>query len=182
MLVINLFAGPGCGKSTLASFIYYKLKTLGYNAELVSEYAKELTWEENFDKLSDQLYVTAKQNRKLNRLLNKVDVVVTDSPLLLGNHYSVPEYLGGTFEPMVYNLFNSYNNLNILLNRVKSYHAKGRTQSEAEAKNIDIQIKQMLDINSYEYLSANGSEDGINSIFDLIINKVEEEVCSLKKQ
>lgn len=174
MIVINLFAGPGCGKSTLASYIFYLLKKDGYNAELVTEYAKELTWEENFDKLSDQLYVTSKQNRKLSRLKNKVDIVVTDCPLLLGIHYATPEYIGGHFEPMVYSLFETYNNFNIFLERVKPYHKVGRTQTEDEARNIDKSIKKILDEHNYKYITTEGSSVGIDKIYKDIVSLLEE--------
>ena len=42
-VVINLFGGPGCGKSTGAAYVFSKLKMLGVNAELTSEYAKDKT-------------------------------------------------------------------------------------------------------------------------------------------
>lgn len=171
MKVINLFGGPGIGKSTLASYLFYKLKSDGYNAELVSEYAKELTWEENFDKLSDQLYVTAKQNRRLHRLEDKVDVVVTDCPILLGINYATPEYIGGTFVPMVYSLFDSYDNLNISLERVKPYMPKGRTQTESEARIIDRNIKQIL--SPYEYISCDGWDIGIDNIYNIIKDQLD---------
>lgn len=170
MKVINLFGGPGIGKSTFASYLFYKLKSEGYNAELVSEYAKELTWEENFDKLSDQLYVTAKQNRRLNRLKNKVDVVVTDCPILLGINYSTPSYIGGFFVPMVFSLFESYTNINIVLDRVKPYVNEGRTQTEEEARNIDWNIRQL--ISPYEHLSCKGTTEDIDKIFEAIKDKL----------
>lgn len=170
MKVINLFGGPGIGKSTLASYLFYKLKSEGYNTELVSEYAKELTWEENFDKLSDQLYVTAKQNRRLHRLEDKVDVVVTDCPILLGINYATPEYIGGTFVPMVYSLFESYDNINIVLNRTKPYIAKGRTQSKDEAIKIDENIANIL--SPYKSLNCDGTGEGINELYPTILTEI----------
>ena len=46
-IVVNLFAGPGAGKSTGATYIFSKLKMLGIDAEYVSEFAKDKVWEEN---------------------------------------------------------------------------------------------------------------------------------------
>ena len=37
-LVINLIGGPGCGKSTVASGLFYALKKLQVNAELSLEW------------------------------------------------------------------------------------------------------------------------------------------------
>lgn len=46
MIVINLFGEPGAGKSTGAAYVFAMLKMNGVNAELVTEYAKDITWEE----------------------------------------------------------------------------------------------------------------------------------------
>ena len=54
MVVINLFGGPGCGKSTAASYIFSKLKMLGINAELATEFAKDKTWEGNMKAITCQ--------------------------------------------------------------------------------------------------------------------------------
>lgn len=164
MIVVNLFGGPGIGKSTQASYLFYRLKECQINVELVSEYAKELTWEKNFDKLTDQLYVSAKQNRRLKRLDGKVDVVVTDSPLLLGIHYATPKFIGGTFEPMVHQLFKGYDNFNVLLTRCKQYKTEGRNQTEEEAINIDSDVRSLLNDHNYQYITVPGNCDGMEVV------------------
>ena len=57
---------------------------------------------------------------------NEVDIVITDSPLLLSAFYNTNPVLGEPFNDVVANVFHSYNNINYLLARVKPYHAKGR--------------------------------------------------------
>ena len=47
MLVVNLFGTPGAGKSTGAAYIFSNLKMRGINAELVTEFAKDMVWEDN---------------------------------------------------------------------------------------------------------------------------------------
>ena len=42
MIVVNLFAGPGSGKSTTCAGLFSKLKLAGIYCEMVLEYAKEL--------------------------------------------------------------------------------------------------------------------------------------------
>ena len=42
MLVVNLFGVPGAGKSTGAAYVFSKLKMKGINAELVTEFAKDI--------------------------------------------------------------------------------------------------------------------------------------------
>ena len=68
------------------------MKLEGLNVELVTEYAKDMTWEGRGNILEDQLYMLAKQNRRLSRLQDKVDFAMTDSPLFLGLAYSKPDY------------------------------------------------------------------------------------------
>lgn len=43
--VINLFGGPSAGKSTLAAGVFYNLKCMGINCELITEYPKDKVWE-----------------------------------------------------------------------------------------------------------------------------------------
>ena len=74
-LIVNLIGGPGSGKSTCASGIFYQLKKLGINCELALEFAKDKVWEESIKTLDDQFYIFGKQYHKLFRLMDKVDVI-----------------------------------------------------------------------------------------------------------
>ena len=46
----------------------------------MTEFAKDLTWENRQNTLENQLYVFAEQHHRVNRLKKQVDVVITDSP------------------------------------------------------------------------------------------------------
>ena len=59
----------------------------GVNAELVTEFAKDKVWEESKAVFQNQQYIFGKQYFRLTRLEGKVDVVVTDSPILLSAYY-----------------------------------------------------------------------------------------------
>jgi hypothetical protein len=144
------------------------LKSEDFNAEYVTEYAKDLVWEERYAQLSDQLFVTAQQNRRLGRLLGKVAVVVTDSPLLLGLNYAPPEYLGNTYAAMVHELHRGYSNLNIVLSRQTEYRPHGRVQTEAEALALDTAIRGMLDRNGYPYHVVPGRFGGLGQAMQLV--------------
>ena len=90
-VIINLIAGPGAGKTTCAWEIAEKLKKQGYIAEYVSEIAKEYVWEERFDLLDGSLVhqkaLLDMQKHRIDRLIGKVDFVVTDAPLVLNSLY-----------------------------------------------------------------------------------------------
>ena len=60
MLVVNLFGVPGAGKSTGAAYVFSKLKMKGINAELVTEFAKDIVWENNSRGLKNQEYIFGK--------------------------------------------------------------------------------------------------------------------------
>jgi hypothetical protein len=171
-VVVNLFGGPGTGKSTTASGVFYHLKRDNRNVELVQEYAKDLTWEKAESKLEDQLYITAKQNRRMWRLRNKVDVIVTDSPLLLGIHYAAPDYFPNYYEKLVWEVYNSYSNINIFLNRKKPYNPVGRNQTEDQAKEIDCMIKAQLDQHNVPYTELDADEHAVENITKLIKERV----------
>lgn len=133
MLVVNLFGAPGSGKSTGAAYIFSKLKMLGVNAELVTEYAKDKVWEENEAVFKNQAYIFGKQYFRMSRLCGKVDVVVTDSPLLLSSFYNSCDLLGEEFDTLVNNVFKSFDNINVFIYRVKEYNTAGRFQSEKDS-------------------------------------------------
>lgn len=161
MKIINFFAGPGCGKSTISAGLFYKMKTLEYKVELVQEYAKDMTYEKRSNILEDQLYVFAKQARRLERLKGHVDYVITDSPLLLSIVYNTKSEI---LNELIEETFNSYTNINFLLNRTKKYQTYGRNQTEEEAKEIDLKIAKMLIEKRYCYYNIDADETAIDKI------------------
>ena len=165
MKVINLFAGPGVGKSTAAAGLFHLMKLQGKNVELVSEYAKDMVWENRHNILTDQLYMFAKQRRRIARLEDSVDFVATDSPLLLFLVYASKEY-PPSWTQLVLDLWNGYENLNFRLQRVKPYAQVGRTQNEDEARQIDDLVRKVLDANAVRYTSLSGDADAPRKILE----------------
>ncbi len=167
MKIISLFGGPGTGKSTTAAGLFALMKHEGCKVELVLEYAKEMTYERRDNVLSDQLYMLAKQNRRLERLKDHgLDWAITDSPLLLGLVYAHPLYLRGTnFREFILQLYDTYDNINIFLKRIKSYSEIGRNQSEEEAKAFDVIIKDTLNINAIYYEEVVADRDAAARIY-----------------
>lgn len=170
MKVINLFGGPGTGKSTVASDLFAYMKWNNMSVELINEYAKELTWEKHHNILNDQLYVLANQNRKLERLRGQVDYVIADSPIIMGLVYVPPNYFKG-YETLIGGVWNSYDNINIFLNRLKPYHPIGRKQNEEEAISLDKKIKLLLDITGSKYIEVPGDQGAKHKIADYVFNR-----------
>ena len=168
MLVINLWAGPGAGKSTTAAGLFFKLKSNGVNSEYVQEYAKAVTWEKRVNLLSDQLYILAKQNRSLERLRNQVDVVVTDSPVLLGLNYTLPDYYPIHFKNFTREVWDSYTNLNFVIQREKVYQPIGRNQTEQQARELDQKIITFLNDQDIPYTLVPGNTDAPDVIFKYV--------------
>jgi len=140
MRVINLFGGPGCGKSTTAAGLFYRLKMeQQFKVELVREYAKDLVYAGTLGRvLPAELLIEQYKRQKV--LDGKVDLIITDSPLLLPLFYRRDTVVTTMAEA----LFNEFDNMNYLLVRSKVYEPYGRRQSEESARAIDSKIHEYL--------------------------------------
>ena len=166
MIVVNLFAGPGSGKSTTCAGVFAKLKLAGVNCEMALEYAKDKVWEESYKILDDQIYVFGKQLHRIFRLKDKVDVVITDSPLPLSIYYDKSE--NPYFSKLVMNQFNQFENINFFIDRDNTYNTKGRMQTLEEAKAIDVAIYSLLNENNIPYYEV-PKETAVEEIFNEIM-------------
>lgn len=180
MIVINMFAGPGAGKSSCAADLFAYMKWMGCNVELIDEYAKQLSWEKNFTILEDQLYVMASQNRKLWRLRNQVDYVITDSPTILAPLYAPEGYLSNYFEKLTHESFQSYDNINFLLEREKPFNPVGRHHTEEQSKQKDEEIRNMLNIYGYDYYTIPANPNAKYEIYSRIASKVAMDVFEVE--
>jgi hypothetical protein len=167
MKVINLFAGPGAGKSTTAAGLFYKMKREGLAVELVTEYAKDKVYEGHLGCLEDQIYIFGKQQRRLSRLVGHVEYAVTDSPLLLSVLYNKTE--SKSFLDLVKEVFNKYDNRNFFIVRDKEYQQIGRTQTEIEARELDEKMKTILFHNSIRTEAILGNGWAVDNIYDYIM-------------
>ncbi|GJE18772.1 hypothetical protein [Methylobacterium marchantiae] len=142
--VINIWAAPGVGKSTTAAGLYYHMKQLGCSVELVTEFAKDLTWERNMTGLQNQLAILGEQDHRLRRLEGKVEFAITDSPLPLGIAYLTPEYDEMGLDDAILNAYGRYRNFDYLLARVKPYRTEGRNQTQHEALVLDATVMDLF--------------------------------------
>ena len=167
-VVVNLWGGPGCGKSTTMARLFSELKVQGYNVEMVSEFAKDLVYEKRDETMKDELYIFAKQNHRLFRVKDKVDIIVTDRPLPLTCVYDkVYGKNDKSLHELVRNTFKEYNNINIFLKfNEKNYKKEGRLQEKSEALDLHEKIMQEMFKDEKYYLTTenNKIEDMINYI------------------
>lgn len=181
-LVVNLFGTPVAGKSTGAAYIFSELKMRGINAELVTGFAKDKVWENNDEVFKNQAYIFGKQSYKMSRCRDKVDVIITDSPLPLSIFYNHDEVLGEDFNRTVMNVFNSYNNINFLLLRTKPYNPNGRMQTEAESDTLKVPMVNLLNEREVPYTEVNGDIGGYEQIINNIVYELDylrhkDEIC-----
>lgn len=166
MIVINLFAGPGSGKSTTCAGVFSKLKLAGVNCEMALEYAKDKVWENSLDVLDDQIYVFGKQLHRLNRLKGKVDVIITDSPILLSIIYN--KEASNYLDDLVIEQFHKFNNLNYYVVRDESFNPKGRVQNHEESMEKDDQIKTLLNEHNISYTTVY-KHNSVDTIVDEVM-------------
>ena len=168
-IVVNLAGAPGAGKSTGAATIFAALKKAGVNAELVTEFAKDKTWEHNITALGCQEYVFGKQSYRLRRCREDVDVIVTDSPLPLSLIYNTNPALDHHFTEVVLSVFNTYDNINFFVNRVKPYNPKGRNQTEKESDLLSPLIKNLFDTHNISYTEIDGDDEGYDKVVSMVL-------------
>jgi hypothetical protein len=102
--------------------------------------------------MKDEIYLFAKQNHRLFRVNGKVDVIITDHPLILSVMYNDRYGSGGEeLDQLIMKEFSKYNNFTALLYRIHEYNPIGRVQTEEEANEIAKSIKTFLDKNEIEY-------------------------------
>lgn len=167
--VINLYGAPGVGKSTTAAGVFSQLKLHDVNAELITEFAKALTWEKRKFTLENQLYIFAKQQHHQWKVNNQVEVMVTDSPLLLTLIYGQGSE---AWNKLVKETFGQFDNRNYFILRDKPYNPVGRNQTEEESYLISKAIKSLLDGYHIPYETMKGNWLAINKITNQVLTEL----------
>ncbi len=165
-IVVNFGGAPGVGKSTYAALLFSRLKELKIDCELCPEFAKQLVWEMRYETFKDEQYIFSKQAHAQFRLNGKVDVIVTDRPLILTCYYAKDDK---ALCDLCYDRYMQYNNLTYLLQRVKDYNPNGRNQSEDEARQMDKDIKDMLDKYNISYKTIPGEAASVDIVIKDIL-------------
>lgn len=172
LTAINFFPGPGVGKSTLALGLTHIMKKNGYNVEFVSEVAKEFVYDKRGDMFFEQDFILAEQHRRLRSLLKGgVEYAVMDGPLLLSHFYTgvnFPE----EFHKWVDIVFNSFTNINLVVERKHSYNPHGRNETEEQSNKVNENIVAYLDGHGVEYTTVD-STIFASDLFELVKEKID---------
>lgn len=166
--VINLYGGPSSGKSTMAHKLMGWMKDKRMNVECALEYPKDLVWENSLELIDDQLHIFGEQNRRIHRLIDKVDYVITDCPIFMTLAYLEQSHKKfdncrddweEAFKSLVYFTYIQYDNVNFVVRRNgRKYITAGRLQDEYSAVKKDFDIMNLLDSYDifYEYVNTLG--------------------------
>lgn len=138
-LLIDFYGGPSSGKSTtsLALTSLLKIYLDQYSGstkrvEYVSEAAKSHVWESGTLMLGNQARLFGEQYRRLHMLADKVDIIVSDSPLWLCEHYGRRDlYPQPAWAEVIRAHYAAFQTLPILVNRVGRFETSGRVHDEA---------------------------------------------------
>ena len=168
--VINLFGSSGSGKSTTALGLTYMLRLKGYKAEYVSEYAKDLVAEDSTHKLRHQLYVFAKQLKRVDVLLNKgIDYIITDSPTLLSYFYGEKFQVNlEGFKELVLSSFKSTPQINIFLKRTLPFDENLRLQTQEESDQDSKDLMSMLNLLNVSFIEFPSTSSCVRDIISHI--------------
>jgi hypothetical protein len=153
--VINLFGGPGSGKTNTCSALHNALKSEGRSIEQSLEHPKELMYEDRYKNrrpsLYEEVWFFGEQCRRLTIYLGNVDLVVTDKPLLMNAWYATKTdpALGAAMLDMWRTVAkrmadDGHRQINLYLERISPYQQEGRYQSEEEARGTDPEIRAFL--------------------------------------
>ena len=170
--IINLYGGPGTGKSTSASYLFYLLKSEGKNAELVREYVKDWAWEGRHINHYDQFYFFGKQARRESLLYGKVDYIITDCPVMIGSYYAnlyTPKTVATGIEAVTKAFYeqaasDGHIHKHVFLTRTKEYNPLGRFQTEDQAKDMDFGMRQMLEKLNIPFVECETDESALREL------------------
>jgi nicotinamide riboside kinase len=171
MKVVNFFGAPGAGKTTMTMDLTSRLRRSQIDAEASLEFVKEYIHSNSEHLLAYQNYIFAQQERQLRILdnSNEVEFAITDSPLLLSSFYA-PEKYPVFFKELVFEIFNSYENINYFIHRNHPYVHQGRVHDEKRSNEASVKMRAFLINHSIPFIEMQ-STDSLDSIFKSLLNE-----------
>lgn len=173
--VINIVGGPGSGKTTLAALLFAELKMQGHTAEYVQEYIKHLVWRNDTDAINNQYLVSTEQYKLFKAVVGKVDFIVTDGALLHGLYYNrnYPDNVSNVekTELKILQYISEFDNVYVFLERGDfEFEKQGRLHTEEESREIDCQMKRIVDGLGVEYLTTKSAKHNVAKVFEFVMS------------
>lgn len=178
MLMVNLFAGPSAGKTVLRALLFAELKMSGsgLDVEETIEVAREHVREGRELALRNRIKMLGDQYHRGFRFRfgqgAPVDVVVSDSPVLLNAVYARRE---GTWPQAYLDLcrwaHDQDESLNVWVERQEghAFQQGGRREDPAECARLDGEIRGMLHDQGIPYVIARSTPEDARSLAGRII-------------
>ena len=150
--IIEFYGGPGCGKTEAAHRLCSRLKQAHVPVEMVPEYAKKWAYEQRSIDSLDEFYIFGKQTHAESSLLGKVDVVVTDRPVLLSAVYAelyaervvATAIAHATLSVYKEVAIRGHRRIAIIVPRKHRYDHRGRFEDAEQAELVDRVIEETL--------------------------------------
>lgn len=176
-LVVNLFGGPGAGKTTFAARLFAELKMRSVEAACPEEHAKIALWQGREYLLDNQMILLGRGWDTVVSLSDKVEVIILDSPILFMSHYAGPSE-PQCFHDTVADYHRRTDRLNLVVQRDTTlpYSTSGRRETAEQASLVDAQLKQVLTVNHEPYTPIPSTQNMIQSLADQI-----QDIVSAKK-
>lgn len=173
---INIFGGAGCGKTTLATWLFSELTIHNLRIHYIDEWVKLLACEGKIPKKWDQTHIWEQQKQKEYSFLmsGKIDIIISDSPLLLVCAYCriYGHDLVDELATLSHKFDHDFPSLNFFLDRTGiPYRTDGRFQTYEEALADDKKIQDTLDTYIPEQYEIVKTRDR-HIILEKILNKV----------
>ena len=155
---VNVFGGPGSGKSTMAYAVAAELKARGYTAECVGEVVKDCIYDaargdqeaarllDGSVESQEELY--RRQSARERRLDGLVQFVVADSPAIMGLAYLAPdadEDRAARLAALAQDEFEAQESVNVIVAREGAYDPRARIHAEDEAERIDADVLALVE-------------------------------------
>lgn len=173
-IVINLISGPGVGKSILSADLFSAVKREGITCDVSWEYIKRKIREKALKVVQSQIYLFGKQQFQLFTMKDEVDVIITDSPLILNSIYDSSNC--PILKDLVLKEYNKYHNLLFYIERDMNfkYETEGRYQDLDGAIEMDNKVKTFLNENNLKYTIINGiGQESLNTIIKELKKELE---------
>lgn len=180
--VINLLAGPGVGKTSVAWMLGGLMKKQHISVDIAAEFAQDLAYRGIDPTKVPQPVILGEQMYRIHTRATVADYVITDSSLLYSLIYK-QDYLPDSFDKSVIDIYNIYDNINIIVrrNKDKNFAMDGRVHNKEQSEEIQGRIEQMVqDLGLPHFIYNIDDNDDVQPILDYVLREenVEEQETS----